>query len=204
MDKLDNIILIGFMGSGKTSFGKWIAKNHGRNFYDTDELIESSQLRSISDIFAENGEEYFRELETDTVRRMLDDKVSGGVISVGGGLPLRAENRRLLKRLGTVVYLKADVAELVKRLEKDNTRPLLAGGSLEEKINRLISERSEFYEEAADLEVDTSAGAETVAEVSGASASDSKAAAAEMTERSFRSMYEKIMSETGREPKRRF
>ena len=121
-----------------------------------------------------------------------------------GGLPLRAGNRAILKRLGTVVYLKADVAELVKRLEKDNTRPLLAGGSLEEKINRLISERSEFYEEAADLEVDTSAGAETVAEVSGASASDSKAAAAEMKERSFRSMYEKIMSETWREPKRRF
>lgn len=228
MIKADNIILIGFMGSGKTSFGKWIAKNYGRVFYDTDELIESSQKRSISDIFAAEGEEYFRELETDTLRRMLDDKVSGAVISSGGGLPLREENRWLLKQLGTVVYLKTGVDELVRRLEKDTTRPLLAGGGLEEKINRLISERSEFYEAAADIEVDTFAGAEMAAEDSqassasaaaldskaaevsraaasaaktvasaGAAASDSKATSAQLKERSFACMYEKIMSCTG-------
>ena len=95
----ESIVLIGFMGSGKTTLGKWIAREHGYTFLDTDDMIEEEQQRSINDIFAKEGEEYFRDLETDMIRSLADrdDKV---VISVGGGLPVREVNRELMRHVG--------------------------------------------------------------------------------------------------------
>lgn len=153
-----NIILIGFMGCGKTTFGKWIEQNRTRRFIDTDDFIVEHQKCSINDIFAEHGEEYFRNLETDCLRRLLSEKISDTVISVGGGLPLREENGRLLKKLGTVVYLRARVDTLVKRLSHDNTRPLLAGGNVEQKITELMQKRADIYETRADIIIDTDDG----------------------------------------------
>ena len=101
---LDNIILIGFMGCGKTTFGTWIAKNKKMDFCDTDALIVEKEKKSINDIFSENGEPYFRELETEIVKDLIKSR-HNTVVSVGGGLPLKPENRELLKKLGTVVYL---------------------------------------------------------------------------------------------------
>ena len=83
-----NIILIGFMGSGKTTFGKWISEKHGMKFIDTDEYIENKQGRLIKDIFRESGEEVFRDMETAAVRELIDN-TTNTVVSVGGGLPLR-------------------------------------------------------------------------------------------------------------------
>ena len=150
----ESIVLIGFMGSGKTTLGKWIAREHGYTFLDTDDMIEEEQQRSINDIFAKEGEEYFRDLETDMIRSLADrdDKV---VISVGGGLPVREVNRELMRHVGKVVYLRTTVDELEKRLKGDTKRPLLAGGNVREKIISLMDKREAPYLDAADIVVDT-------------------------------------------------
>lgn len=150
----ESIVLIGFMGSGKTTLGKWIAREHGYTFLDTDDMIEEEQQRSINDIFAKEGEEYFRDLETDMIRSLADrdDKV---VISVGGGLPVREVNRELMRHVGKVVYLRTTVDELEKRLKGDTKRPLLAGGNVREKIISLMDKREALYLDAADVVVDT-------------------------------------------------
>ena len=150
----NNIILIGFMGSGKTTFGKWITRNHNMEFLDTDEYIENKYNKLIKDIFRDSGEETFRDMETQAIKE-LAQVCDNCVISVGGGLPVRAVNRSLLKELGIVVYLEASVDELVKRLSKDTSRPLLAGGNLREKIESLMAAREALYKDAADVIVKT-------------------------------------------------
>lgn len=150
----DSIVLIGFMGSGKTTFGRWISRKHGYNFCDTDEYIEQKEHTTINDIFAAKGEEAFRDMETDTVREFACS-LKKSVLSVGGGLPLRKVNRELLKQVGTVVYLKASEDELCRRLRKDTTRPLLKGGNLKDKIHTLMQQREDIYIEAADIIIDT-------------------------------------------------
>ena len=142
------------LGSGKTTFGRWVSRRHNRKFYDTDEYIEKKQNTTISEIFATKGEEAFRDMETETVKE-LSDTLDNCVISVGGGLVLREVNRELLRKLGTVVYLKASEEELCKRLSKDTKRPLLQGGGLHEKIHNLMEQREDIYLDAADMIVDT-------------------------------------------------
>jgi shikimate kinase len=150
----DSIVLIGFMGSGKTTLGKWIAENQGYIFVDTDELIEAKEDRTINEIFATDGEEYFRNLETEVIGKLAEDDRKL-VISVGGGLPLREENRKLMRRAGRVVYLNTGVDELERRLKGDTTRPLLAGSDLRGKITDLMEKREKLYIDAADVVVDT-------------------------------------------------
>ena len=150
-----NIILIGFMGCGKTTFGRWIEQNHARKLIDTDNIIVLEQHKTVNEIFAEHGETYFRDLETECIRKLIADGIHDTVISVGGGLPIREENGELLGRLGTVVYLRAEVDTLVRRLSHDKTRPLLAGGNVEEKIKDLMGKRAGIYEKCADLIIDT-------------------------------------------------
>lgn len=154
MNRKNNIILIGFMGSGKTTFGRWITRTHNMEFLDTDEYIENKYNKLIKDIFRDSGEETFRDMETQAIKE-LAQVCDNCVISVGGGLPVREVNRSLLKELGIVVYLEASVDELVKRLSKDTSRPLLAGGNLREKIESLMTAREALYKDAADVIVKT-------------------------------------------------
>lgn len=150
----NNIILIGFMGCGKTTFGKWIAKNKRMKFVDTDEIIEKNEQCTINEIFKNRGEEVFRNMETEVIRKLLDT-AENSVISAGGGLPVKQINRGLLKELGTVVYLRTPKEELVKRLLNDTSRPLLKGGNIEQKIDTLMGLRKDIYEETADIIIDT-------------------------------------------------
>ena len=150
----DNIVLIGFMGSGKTTFGKWISRKYGYSFCDTDEYIEKKEKTTINDIFASKGEAALRDMETETVKEFADS-LKKCVVSVGGGLPVRKENREILKNIGTVVYLKASEEELCKRLSRDNTRPLLKGGNLKGKIHTLMQQREDIYMDAADVVINT-------------------------------------------------
>ena len=108
---MNNIVLIGFMGSGKTTFGKWIARKYGYEFCDTDEYIEKKEQTTINDIFATKGEQAFRDMETETVKE-LAQSLDKCVVSVGGGLPLREVNQKTLRKIGKVVYLKASEQEL--------------------------------------------------------------------------------------------
>ena len=98
MNSKNNIILIGFMGSGKTTFGRWISMSHSMKFLDTDEYIEKKYNKLIKDIFRESGEEAFRDMETQAVRE-LADSCDNCVISVGGGLPVRDITAGFLKSL---------------------------------------------------------------------------------------------------------
>lgn len=150
---MNNIVLIGFMGCGKSTFGKWLARAEKRKFIDTDDYIEELEGKKIKDIFAQEGEEYFRQLETKALKKLLDENTDM-VLAVGGGLPVRKENRELLKNEKTV-YLRATIDTLEKRLKGDTKRPLLAGGNVREKIATLMEKRSDIYEETADVIIDT-------------------------------------------------
>lgn len=151
----ENIILIGFMGAGKTSFGKWLAKEKNMDFVDTDEIIVESQKMSVPEIFEKQGEESFRNMETALLQKLLEEKKENLVIAVGGGLPVREENRRLLKKLGFVLYLRATVDTLCERLQGDTGRPLLQGGDVRNRILSLMGKRAVLYEDGAEQIIDT-------------------------------------------------
>lgn len=152
----DNYVLIGFMGAGKTSVGTMLANATGKKFMDTDSLIVQQMGLSINDIFAQYGEDYFRNLETNLLKALCDT-AHDAVISVGGGLPVREVNRPYLKQLGTVVYLSTTESTVIKRLKGDATRPLLKGTKEEvkEKVKKLMNDRREIYKESAHLVIET-------------------------------------------------
>lgn len=151
---MNHIIMIGFMGSGKTTIGKKLARRLELEFIDTDDMIEEQTGQEITDIFAQKGEAYFRKLETDALRQLLQ-KEKRCVIAVGGGLPMQPENQPLLRELGTVVFLEADTDTLVLRLRNDTKRPKLQGGDLRERIETLMAQREETYIKTANLRVST-------------------------------------------------
>ncbi len=150
-----NVILEGFMGSGKTTVSQILSDKLSLDILDTDEAIETSEGRSISEIFEEEGEQAFRDMETDLLRAISEDHWRDMVISLGGGLPVREENRRLLKEIGKVVYLRVSPETVVKRLEGDDTRPLLRTEDPLSRIRELQEKRSALYDEAADIVIDT-------------------------------------------------
>ena len=148
----DNIILTGYMGAGKTSTGVLLAHKTDQVFIDTDKRIETDTGRKISEIFESDGEEAFRAMETELLKKLLDEGFSG-VISCGGGMPVREENRKLLKELGTVFYLKVRPETVAIRLSGDSSRPLLAGETEEGRLNKIRSMldiRDPFYMSGAD------------------------------------------------------
>lgn len=147
---MGNVILIGFMGSGKTTVGLRLSYRLRRPVIDTDKEIEREEKRSISDIFASEGEAYFRDRETACLKKMIKD-AHKQIISVGGGLPLREENRVLLHELGQVFYLRASAETIYERLKHDTTRPLLQGADPQNKIRTLLGERDAYYMGAADV-----------------------------------------------------
>ena len=149
----NNIVLIGFMGCGKTTIGNNLAKVLDFSFVDTDEKIEKDSQKTINEIFAAHGEEYFRNLETKTIEKMAKE-AEKTVISTGGGLPLREVNADILKRTGFVVYLRVQGKTVEKRLQGDKTRPLLQGGNVSEKITNLLNFRDPIYEYGAHMVLD--------------------------------------------------
>lgn len=148
---MENIILTGYMGSGKTTVGKKVAILKNYTFVDTDEMIVEQQKRSIKEIFAEDGEQTFRNLETTLLRQLVDEKREYMVISTGGGMPLREENRKLLSKLGKVVYLKASPATIYDRIKGDTARPLLQCANPMKRIEEMLAAREPMYEEGAVL-----------------------------------------------------
>ena len=148
-----NLILCGMMGAGKTTIGIKIAELTGRRWYDTDGVIVD-KYGKISDIFEYYGEAHFRKLETEIVKDLAakDDLV----ISTGGGLVLKNENNVLLKENGKIIFLRATLETLAKRLKVDGDRPLLQTSteSIRDRLERLLAERSPVYEHVADYIVD--------------------------------------------------
>lgn len=152
-DRGKNIVLIGFMGSGKTTVGVKLSYRFHMPVEDTDKLIERRQGLSISEIFEREGEEAFRRMETELLSQ-IGQRRFGRILSVGGGTPVREENRELLRKCGTVFYLRAKPETIYNRLKGDTTRPLLQCEEPLTRIRELLAARQSAYEECADVIVD--------------------------------------------------
>lgn len=150
-----NLVLIGLMGAGKTTVGRLLAERLGRPFVDTDTMVENEAKRSIPDIFKEEGERAFRELEAQTVRHV--SAVRGQVVAVGGGAVSTPGNATQLTMSGDLVWLDADPQVLADRLgEQTDERPLLAGADdLASRLDELRRQREADYAAAASLTVRT-------------------------------------------------
>lgn len=149
----NNIILIGYMGCGKTTLGIKLSYRERVGMLDTDKMIEQKNKKSVVEIFDSEGEAVFRQMETDILKEIAEYQ-SRYIISVGGGLPLKEENRALLRDLGEVIYLRAKPDTIYGRLKNDTTRPLLRGDNPQEKIKEMIAFRGPIYEETATSVID--------------------------------------------------
>ncbi len=148
-----NIILIGFMGVGKTSVGTRLAQDLGFSFVDTDVLIEADQKITITEIFSNFGEQYFRDVESRVIRQVLENE--GQVVSTGGGAVIRDENRRSFKENGVTICLTARPEVIYDRIRHETHRPLLQVADPPGKIRELLTARAPFYHQA-DFIIDTS------------------------------------------------
>ncbi|MBR6257389.1 MAG: shikimate kinase [Lachnospiraceae bacterium] len=155
---MDTIVLIGYMGAGKSSVAAALGRKLHLKVHDTDACIEARSGMTISNMFRDCGEAYFRDQETSLLKELKEEGFEG-ILSTGGGMPLREENRELLRSVGKVFYLKASPASIAKRLSGDTTRPLLAGAKdmaeKERRIADMLSARAAAYEAAADEIIDT-------------------------------------------------
>src|SRR5579872_1565033 len=145
------IFLIGFMGSGKTHWGRLLSKKLGLTFYDLDTVIVDQEKKSVADIFAEKGEEYFRYKETEALERIAE-KEDGFILSCGGGTPCFFNNIEFMKKNGRVIWLNTSTDVLKQRLLSERkTRPLIRGvdeGDLSKYIIKKLSERRMYYQQA--------------------------------------------------------
>lgn len=148
-----NLILIGFMGTGKTTIGKRVAKSLGFEFVDTDALIVEKAGKSIVRIFEDSGEDAFRALETEVLKECGQKKDQ--VISTGGGIVTRPENLELLKSAGYVIWLKASPEIIFERVRRNPSRPLLQTKNPQKTIDDLLTKRDELYSGAKHLSINT-------------------------------------------------
>ena len=148
-----NIFLIGFMGCGKSTVAKELHRNYGMRLIEMDEALARQEGMSIADIFREKGEPYFRKIETELLENM--QKISGTVVSCGGGAAMRQENVDCMRRSGKIVLLTAEPETILQRVKNSDSRPLLRGRKNEAAIRELIEERRPAYEKAADVVIRT-------------------------------------------------
>lgn len=150
---MENVFLIGFMGSGKSTVALCLAKNDGMDMIDMDQLIVEREGMSISDIFVQKGEQYFRDVETKLLIEMETEQ--NKVVSCGGGAVLREENVQAMKKCGQVVFLDAKPETILDRVKDDDNRPLLRGNKNVQFIHDMMEKRQPKYEAAADFIIHT-------------------------------------------------
>ncbi len=139
-----NIIITGFMGTGKSVVAEKLARKLEMEFIDMDQIIEERQGMSISDIFGRYGEEYFREQENKLVKKLSQKE--NMVIATGGGTFLSSDNTRILSQKGKIICLYADSQVIYNRVKRKNNRPLIKGNNILNKINHLLKERKRIYD----------------------------------------------------------
>lgn len=149
-----NIILIGFMGCGKSTIGRGLSGELGYEFLDTDTKIQNDMAMSINDIFENYGEAYFRKIERNLCKVAALN--SNMVIATGGGIIKNQSNIDTLKTNGVFIYLKNTPEKIYRNIKYDTSRPLLNVDNKEEKIKELLAERTPLYESCADITVDVS------------------------------------------------
>ena len=148
-----NIVLIGFMGAGKSTVSEYLSRKYNMDTVEMDQIIAEREKMSISDIFSVHGEEYFRDLETKLLIEM--QAKTNTVISCGGGVPMRERNVKEMKKNGCVVLLTATPETILERVKDNHDRPLLEGNKTVSYISELMEKRREKYEAAADLIIET-------------------------------------------------
>lgn len=149
---MKNIVLLGFMGTGKTGVGRQLAQDLGREFVEMDALIEEREKTTINDIFAEKGEAYFRALECEIARQLAARQ--GLVVSAGGGVVLNRSNVQALEESGILICLQAAPEEIYRRVVRETQRPLLRGSDPLAKIKALLDFRKPYYDKIK-LQLDT-------------------------------------------------
>jgi shikimate kinase len=149
----DNIFLVGMMGAGKTSVGRLLARNLGKQFYDSDQVIEVRTGVKIALIFEHEGEQGFRDREAAVIDELT--RLHDVVLATGGGAVLREENRRALKTRGVAVYLRASVSELWNRTRHDRNRPLLQTADPQARLAELYAQRDPLYRDVAHIVIDS-------------------------------------------------
>jgi shikimate kinase len=148
-----SIVLIGMMGAGKSSVGRCLERRTGLPRLDTDEIVSAHFRKTISEIFSELGEEQFRVAETKALANLAP--LEPAIVVTGGGIVLRQENVRQLRRLGVVVWLDADEDTLFERATRKRNRPLLNTADPRSTLSKIYGERSSLYAAASDVRVDT-------------------------------------------------
>lgn len=153
MSQSKNIYFIGLMGAGKTTIGKQLAKRLGKTFYDADHEIEARMGVKIPVIFDLEGEAGFRKRESAVIKDLVE--LNNIVLATGGGVVISSLNREALKNSGCVIYLRATVNDLWKRMRYDKQRPLLQNVDVRTKLEELYNARHPLYMQVADIVVDT-------------------------------------------------
>jgi shikimate kinase len=149
----ENVVLVGFMGSGKSSVGRLVARTLGGRFVDTDRLVVDRAGREITEIFAKEGEAFFRQEESRALRSLLGG--GGLVVATGGGIVTVPENLPSLRQLGFVVWLTASEEVIWERVSRTTKRPLLRTENPRETMRALLEKRSPLYAAVAEMTVDT-------------------------------------------------
>ena len=143
--KNKNLVLTGFMGTGKTTVGYILASSLKRTLIDTDQMIEEKTGLTVSQIFEQHGESYFRDLESEEILKLKQNRPGSLVIATGGGAVLRGHNLKILSENGIIIALTASPCAILRRISKTNQRPLLAGEGAAEKIKTKLLEREQYY-----------------------------------------------------------
>jgi shikimate kinase len=150
-----NIVLIGFMGCGKSTVGRELRRMLGYPLVDTDSVIEARAGKRITRIFEEDGERAFRDMETELLRELAADRANPRIVATGGGIVVRPENRDLISSLGYVVWLRVPVETILRRTRRSRARPLLNTGDAASRVRMLLSEREPWYRQCAHLPIET-------------------------------------------------
>jgi shikimate kinase len=149
-----NIVLIGFMGCGKSTIGRELKRLLGYKLIDTDVEVENRAKKKIVDIFSEEGENSFRDRETNILQELIKKQKTERIISTGGGAILREENRQLIQQLGYVIWLRVDANTSYERTKKSRSRPILRTENRKQVIEELLLQRAPLYKECANLTID--------------------------------------------------
>ena len=150
-----NILLVGFMGCGKSTIGRILHKSLDYPFIDTDQQIEKQTQKKISAIFADEGENAFRKLETQFLEQLIEQQTNHTIISTGGGIITRPENIPLLRELGFVIWLTCSPEVIYERTSRNSNRPLLQCDNPQEVITTMLAKRSPLYQAASHLKIDS-------------------------------------------------
>jgi shikimate kinase len=150
-----NIVLVGFMGCGKSTVARALHQRLGYELVDMDQMIEDRAGKPISRIFEEKGEDGFRAMESGLLRELATDDKEGRIISTGGGVVAREENRALLRKTGYVVWLKVTAETVLDRTSRSKHRPLLQTEDPQGRVLALLAEREPLYDEVAHLTLET-------------------------------------------------